>query len=120
MRLTTFLAAGLLAATAAQAQPGPPPRSGGWDAGSFWRGAPDGPRERIQFLQDRINRGRGDGSLDPREADRAQHELEGVRQWIRQAHWDDGGPLRPDQRDRIQRRLDNISRQIRWMRHDGW
>lgn len=121
MKWTALMAGLVFAASVAHAQPAPPPPPpGAWDAGAFWRGAPESPRERIQFLQDRINRGRSDGSLDPREADRAQHDLDGVRNWIRQAHWDDGGPLRPDQKAHIQRRLDDISRQIRWMRHDGW
>ena len=118
MKWTAAFVSALLAATMATAQP--VPRPGGWDAGAFWRGAPEGPRERIQFLQDRINRGRSDGSLNPREADRAQRDLDGVRNWVRRMHWNNSGPLTPDQRGRIQARLDQISRQIRWMRHNGW
>jgi hypothetical protein len=33
-------------------------------------------------------------------------------------HWN-GERLTPDQRARVQARLDQISRQIRWMRHNG-
>ena len=105
------------AAVAQMPPPGPPPR---WDAGAFWRGAPDSPRERIQFLQDRVNRGVADGSLDRREARRVNRELDGVRQWIHRMHWEDAGRLTPDQRGRVQGRLDQISRQIRWLRHNGW
>jgi hypothetical protein len=119
MKWTITAVAALLTVSGLNAQPAPY-QSGGWDAGAFWKGAPDSPRDRIQFLQDRINRGRDDGSLDRHEADRAQGELDRVRGWLRQMHYDNGGPLGPDQRDRIQARLDLISSQIRWMRHDGW
>jgi hypothetical protein len=128
-RIAITLATGfLVAAGAAQAQYGPPPAGrpaygpyrGGYDAGAFWRGAPDSPWERIRFLQDRIDHGVADGSLDRREAARASRELDGVRQYIRREHWEDAGRLTPDQRARVQQRLDAVSRNIRWMRHYGW
>lgn len=108
------LLAGTIVATPAVAQwrPGP------WNPGSFWQGAPANPYQRIQFLQDRVNRGVADGSLDRREAWRINRELDGVRQWVRRMHWQ-GERLTPDQRARVQARLDDISRQIRWMRHNG-
>lgn len=110
-KIATTIAAALLCATAASAQ---------YSAGAFWRGAPDSPRERIQFLQDRINRGMSDGSLSRGEAMRANRELNGVRAWIRNMHWQDGGRLTPEQRGRVQARLDQVSSRIRWMRHNGW
>jgi len=100
-------------------RPGGPGAPGGWNADSFWRGAPDSPRERIQFLQDRIDRGIADGSLDRREGARASRQLAGIRQWVRQMHYDNGR-LTPQQRADVQARLDGLSRQIRWMRHNGW
>lgn len=118
MKKTMIAVAGsLLLSGAAVAQM---PHPGGWDSGAFWRGAPDSPRERIAFLQDRIDRGRADGSLDRHEADRASRELNGVRQWIHRLHWEDDGRLTPDQRGRVQARLDQLSAQIRWARHNGW
>jgi len=118
-RLLAVTTAILLSGAAMAQMPPPGPRPA-WDAGAFWRGAPDSPRDRIQFLQDRINRGIADGSLDRREAWRANRELNGVRQWIHRMHWEDAGRLTPDQRARVQARLDQISSQIRWMRHNGW
>lgn len=91
-----------------------------WNAGAFWRGAPDNPYQRIRFLQDRVNRGIADGSLDRREARRVNGELNGVRTWIHRMHWEDAGRLTPGQLAQVQGRLDGISRQIRWLRHDGW
>ena len=116
-RMIMALVACTIVATPALAQWSP--RAGqAWDRNTFWRGAPANPYERIQFLQERINRGVADGSLDRRQAFRAQSELNNVRQWIRRMHWR-GNQLTPDQRERVQARLDEISRQIRWMRHNG-
>lgn len=120
-RIITAAVASLVVTTPAIAQWAHPPRPGlGWNPQAFWRGAPDNPFDRIQFLQDRINRGVADGSLDRWQARRANGELNGVRRWIRRMHWQNGGQLNPDQRAQVQARLDAISRQIRWMRHSGW
>jgi len=115
-RIITAVVASMIVATPAIAQYQHP--RGGWDRDEIWRGAPDNPYQRIQFLQDRINRGVADGSLDRREAWRANRELNNLRQWIRRMHWN-GERLTPDQRERVQARLDQLSRQIRWERHNG-
>jgi len=108
------VAATAIAASPAVAQWAP----GRWNPNTFWQGAPANPYERIQFLQDRVNRGVADGSINRREAWRVNNELNGLRQWVRRMHWQTGS-LTPDQRARVQARLDQISRQIRWMRHNG-
>ena len=107
-------AVGLLSAAPVFAQVGP------WNPTAFWNGAPENPYNRIQFLQDRVNRGVANGSLDRREAMRVNRELNGVRNWIQRMHWRDAGRLTPDQRGRVQARLDSISRQIHWMKRNGW
>jgi hypothetical protein len=113
-RLLTIAAATLLAGSAmAQGAPG-------WDRNAFWRGAPESPRERIAFLQDRINRGAADGSLDRREADHAQRDLDGIRRWSMRLHMRDGGHLSNTDRDALQARLDDLSHRLHWMRHNGW
>ncbi|EIZ78035.1 17 kda surface antigen family protein [Novosphingobium sp. Rr 2-17] len=73
-----------------------------WNRDIFWRGAPNGIRERVDWLQQRIDRGVADGSLDQREADRAQRELDGIK------------------RDAmaLDERLDDASRNISWSRRD--
>lgn len=123
--VTLGILGALLSASAASAQYGPPPGPPhgpppAYDRGAFWRGAPDNPYQRIQFLQDRVNHGLSDGSLNRREGMRVNRELDGVRQWIHRMHWEDEGKLTPDQRGRVQGRLDQISGQIRWMHHNGW
>ena len=129
-RIAIVIAAlGTIAAGGASARSSPygpgsyrpgPSRPGPYDTGAFWRGSPDSPYQRIQFLQDRVNHGVADGSLDRREAARVNGELNGVRGWIHRMHWEDEGRLTSGQRAQVQRRLDGISRQIRWMRHNGW
>lgn len=90
---------------------------GRWNANTFWQGAPANPYERIQFLQDRVNRGVANGSLNRREAWRVNSELNSLRQWVRRMHWQTGS-LTPSEQARVQARLDRISSQIRWMRHN--
>jgi hypothetical protein len=89
-----------------------------WNREAFWRGAPQGIRERIDWLQERINRGVRDGSLDPGEARRSQWQLDQIRRDVRWSRRDGGG-LSWRERDRIQARLDDLSQRIRWRRHDG-
>jgi hypothetical protein len=93
--------------------------SGGWDRESFWRGSPQSTRERIQWLQQRIDRGMGDGSLNRREARNSQRELDSIRRMAMRMRADRGGDLRPRDRDYIQTRLDNLSEKLRWRRSDG-
>lgn len=114
-RIILALVASSIVATPAVAQWAPRPGQS-WNSNAFWQGAPVSPYQRIQFLQDRVNRGVADGTLDHRQAWRVNAELNNVRQWIRRMHWQ-GNRLTPYQASRVQARLDQISRQIRWMRH---
>jgi hypothetical protein len=89
-----------------------------WNRETFWRGAPEGVRERIDWLQARIDRGVRDGSLDPQEARRSQWQLNQIRRDVRWSRRDGGG-LNWRERQRIQAQLDDLSQKIRWRRHDG-
>jgi hypothetical protein len=73
-----------------------------WDRDTFWRGAPDGLQQRIDWLQQRINRGIADGSMDRGEARRAQFQLDALKR--------DASAL--------DARLDDLSRNLRWARND--
>lgn len=126
-RMMMIAAATLLSGAAVAQMPPPPPPGapmppppGGWNRDGFWRGAPESPRERMNFLQARIDRGAADGSLDRREARNAQRDLNNVRAWARSLHWYDGGRLSPRDRDALQARLDQLSSRLHWMRHNGW
>lgn len=110
-RILIAAAAAGLAVSAAQAQYAPPP--GGWDAQRFWHEAPTSPRERIDYLENRVDRDYAAGRLDGREARKAKAELGHLRNQIRAMHEMDGR-LTPRDADFIQIRLDQISRQIHW------
>ncbi|MEO5587105.1 MAG: glycine zipper 2TM domain-containing protein [Novosphingobium sp.] len=111
MRTKAILAA-LALTTVATAMPAAAQPNTGWQAGSswnrdtFWRGAPDNLQQRIDWLQQRIDRGSQDGSLDRREARRARMQLDSLRR--------DAAAL--------DARLDDLSRNLRWSRNDrpGW
>jgi len=70
----------------------------------FWAGAPDGLQQRIDWLQQRIDRGMADGSLDRREARNAQLQLNDLRR----------------QADVLNQRLNDLSRNLRWSRNNGY
>jgi hypothetical protein len=116
MRVWTGLVAAVAVAGAAQAQYGPP-RGYAPDYGpQFWQGAPSDPRARIDFLQQRIEHGVQDGSLDPHEARSAMHELDRIRRKARDLYQRDHGQLSGGHQEEIERRLDDLSRRLRWDR----
>jgi hypothetical protein len=125
--VSTMLATAALGVAApAVAQYYGPPRATygqpqtGWNRDSFWRGAPAGVWERIRFLQDRIDRGIADGSLDRHEGRRASGELNRIRDWVAKDREHHYGRLDPRTESEVQDRLDRLSGSIRWMRHNGW
>jgi hypothetical protein len=125
-RTTLTLLAALSAASAiaapALAQYGPPPpppgqygppppggfRPGDWDIG-----------RRIQWTQDRINRGRGDGSLDRREFRRVQGQLNHIRHDFERARYQGGGRIDDRARDFLADRLNHLNDEIHWLRDNG-
>jgi len=99
-----FAAAALaLAGTAGVATAQPYSTYSARTTNDFWAGAPDGLQQRIDWLQQRIDRGMSDGSLDRQEARRAQLQLNDLRR----------------QADALNQRLDALSRGLRWARNDG-
>jgi hypothetical protein len=93
---------------------GPPPE----DAG-FWRGAPAGIHERIDFMQQRIDTSAQRGWLSPREIDGLNADLNDIRAQDRNLHYQDGQWLRPQDRDYLQNRLDNLSQRLHWMNNNN-
>ncbi|CAN5769526.1 hypothetical protein BH11PSE6_BH11PSE6_09110 [soil metagenome] len=90
--------------------------SSSWDREAFWRGASEDPRQRISFLQQRIDRGVADRSLDRREARRARAELNNIRTTVNRSR----GRMSQQRRDDVLRRLDDLSRSLRWARQNDW
>jgi len=99
-----LIAAALALAGTAGAATAQPAYSTGYNSSTFWQGAPDGLQQRIDWLQQRINRGMADGSLDRREARNAQLQLNDLRR----------------QADVLNQRLNDLSRNLRWSRNNGY
>ena len=87
---------------------GPPPGGGG-----FWQGAPTDVRQRIDFLQQRIDRMSADGRITPDAAQRAYSRLRQVRHYAH-TNYQRYGQLNPDQQSYIQAQLDYVSRSLHW------
>lgn len=87
--------------------------NGGWNRDAFWRGAPASARDRIAFLQRRIQRGAADGTLDRREARQAQIELNDINRDARRGSWNNA------RNAVIQQRLDALSQRLRWSRQNN-
>jgi hypothetical protein len=112
--VASLLALALLSSAPAAAQVGSgAPSSSGWDRDSFWRDAPSDMRQRIDWLQRRIDRGVQDGSLTRSDARDLYRQLDFIRRDARR------GRMTPDRRDRLQARLDDLSSQIRSQRREG-
>jgi hypothetical protein len=88
-------------------------------SGRFWAGAPTGIRDRIGFMQQRIDRASSAGWIEPRESRRAYRELDFIRSEHRRLRAQDGGHLRPEDRDYLQGRLDSLSERLHWAEHNG-
>lgn len=105
-------------------RPAPPPPPPGYyppapEGVGFWRGAPGGIHERIDFLYHRIGEARARGWLPPYEADRAFATLNQIRNQEQHLRYRDGGELTPPDRGYLQSRLDGLSRRINWQEHGG-
>lgn len=87
--------------------------SNSWDRDAFWQGAPNDLRQRIDFVQRRIDRGVSDGSLTRSEARDLYARLNSIRRDARR------GYASGSRRMSLQARLDDLSRQVRWQRRDG-
>jgi len=94
---------------------GPPPPQG-----SFWYNAPRGIHDRIDFLQQRINRGASYSRLSPREVRHANRDLNDIRRQESDLRARDGGHLNPPDRDYLQQRLDTLSQQLHWDSRSGY
>ncbi|MBU6266389.1 MAG: hypothetical protein KGN34_02530 [Sphingomonadales bacterium] len=88
------------------------------DRGNFWRDAPGSAWDRISWIQQRIERGRADGTLTGREYWRSAQELRSIRQIAWRLRERDGGRLTVTDASYVQDRLDRLSQQVRWDRRD--
>lgn len=82
---------------------------------AFWSGAPGGVRERIDYMEDRVDRAVAERTLTRREAMRARRDLDDIRRMEISLRRRDGGRLTGPDREYLQTRLDEVGRNIRWM-----
>jgi hypothetical protein len=94
----------------AAAQPYGPPRPPGAYGPAAWD-----IDQRIHWIQDRIVRGRDDGSLDGREFVRVQHELDSIKNEDRDDRYRNGGRLDEPTRHSLEERLNRLNDQIHWI-----
>jgi hypothetical protein len=73
---------------------------------------------RINWMQERITRGRQDRSLSPREAFRVEYQLNRIRRQIGMERRMHGGRLDDGARSNLQMQIDRLNDQIRWLRHN--
>lgn len=85
--------------------------------GDFYRGAPQTSWERMQWLEQRIERSEARGAVNPREAMRARRELNRTRSYIQNARAR-YGQLRPQDRTYVDARLDYVRNLIHWQRNN--
>jgi hypothetical protein len=111
------LAVASVIAAGAPALAQPYPRERGWDRGHGEDRGEWNIDRRLEWMQRRIERGRDDGSLDRREAWRAQRSLNDIRtdkvRWERR-----NGYLNSWQRDQLQARLDRLNDRLHWLRNN--
>lgn len=88
--------------------PPPPAPPGGWSL-----------EQREDWLQQRIERGRADGSLDRREAYRAERSLRDIRAMQARLLRRDRGRLTDADRLYLEQRLDRLRDGLRWMRQNS-
>ena len=129
MIIAAAMAATAIAAISApaMAQPygPPPPPHGDWHGPGPGPG-PGGPMrseafpldQRIDWMQTRISRGLGDGSLDRREAFRAQRQLNSIKSDLRHDRYRGHGQLSDYDRQALEGRLDRLNDQLHWMRQN--
>ena len=103
--------------------PPPPPGAAAYgprpSGGGFWAGAPTDARQRMDFLQQRIDRMAQNGRISPDQAQRAYAKLRQLRYYAR-SNYQRYGSLTPDQQGYIQSQLDYISRSLHWESHYGY
>ncbi len=93
---------------------GQPPGGGG-----FWQGAPTDVRQRIDFLQQRVDRLSSSGRITPDAAQRAYTRLRQVRHYAR-TNYQRYGQLTPDQQGYVQSQLDYVGRSLHWEANNGY
>ena len=92
----------------------PPPRGGYGGGEDYYRSAPQGIRERMDYAQQRIDRAVSERRIDRRQADAAYADLSDIRRQNDRLRVRDGGRLNGADRQYVQDRLNTLARNVRW------
>ena len=88
------------------------------DHRDFWDGAPQDIRQRIEFMQQRVNRSIQSGWLSRRESRDITNQMRRLRQEDRRLEYQDHGRLRPQDRAYLDGLLNNLSQRLHWAEHN--
>lgn len=78
-------------------------------------------KQRENWLHDRLERARDDGSIDHAEYDRVRHRLDDIHHdedQMRDRH--EGGQLTDNENTSLEARLDGVADQIHWLHEDAF
>jgi hypothetical protein len=98
----------LTIATAQPYEPSASPTHGDWTL-----------KQREDWLRERIDRSRDDGSLAHSEYDRVRHELSDIRHDEDKMRDHHDGQLTDNETSRLEARLDNVASAIHWLRAEN-
>ena len=106
----------------------PPPPGGGYDrgpgygggGGGYYRNAPQGLRERMDYASSRIDRAQQNGRIDPRAADDARRDLADIRHQYMRLSRRDGGHLNGADHQYVDDRLNRLAQNVRWDAQSGY
>ncbi|HVP84723.1 MAG TPA: hypothetical protein VMS78_08385 [Rhizomicrobium sp.] len=74
---------------------------------------------REQWLQERVDRGLQDGSLDSEEAKHVRQDLEQIHEEQVRLQDANDGELMASDSDRLETKLDHVARQIHWLKKEN-
>jgi hypothetical protein len=74
---------------------------------------------REQWLQERVDRGLQDGSIDSTQARHVRQDLEQIHSEQLRLQNDNDGELMASDSDRLENRLDRVAHQIHWLKKDN-
>jgi hypothetical protein len=96
-------------ANATPATIAPAPDSGNWTL-----------KQREDWLNDRINKAHDGHDIDGREADRAHHALDRLRDEENKLRGDHDGQLTDNETQMLEARLDDMAAQIHWLHENAF
>jgi hypothetical protein len=77
-------------------------------------------KQREDWLYNRLDKARDDGSVNSAEFDRVHHEMDRIRDDENRQRDDHDGQLTDNETTMLEARLDNVAGQIHWLHEDAF